>query len=169
MLKYLNKVIDTLTSHSLRTRYARMSKKREGFVFDTNDKPPPPDPLLQGSIKTAYDNMSSEEKERYRKIGEQMYGNIDFETGEIKQEVDCISDIMSAVKSGLHPWELTNEELGFMCSSLGAKWYEKFGYTKEEIDAKQKHISEQPSESSDVEKNKIENIMNILMKKSGTQ
>lgn len=86
--------------------------------------------------KRALENMSIEEKEKYRKIGEELYGNVDFNTGEIKQEVDATADLIALIRSGLHPKELSGEELGFLSSSLGSEWYKKFGYTKEDIDGK---------------------------------
>lgn len=120
------------TGKKKQRREARKNGEERCISIDTNDKgKPSEDPILR-----AYESLSPEEKERYRKIGEDLYGHINFETGEIKQEMDALGELISAVKSGLHPKELSGEELGFLSSSLGEKWYEKFGYKKEDIEEK---------------------------------
>ena len=89
-------------------------------------------------INAAREAMSSEDLEKYRKLGESMYANIDFEKAAVNnippEMEDFLVYINSALKSGLHPSMLLSDEKKFMNEIVGEKWYEKYGYIKEDLD-----------------------------------
>jgi hypothetical protein len=84
-------------------------------------------------------SMSPEEIHQYKTIGEELYGNIDFEKSEVLNNAppfiskDVIAYISSGIQSGLHPRDLDENEKAIMVESFGNDWFEKFGYSKEEM------------------------------------
>ena len=89
-------------------------------------------------INTAKKNMSKEDLERYQKIGESMFKNIDFETSKPLGNENFLSEsvayIIEGIKSGLHPSYLTDEEKHILKEYYGEKWYEKFNYTVSDLE-----------------------------------
>ena len=92
-------------------------------------------------ITSALNAMSDEDRENYKKLGESMFSNINFETESItdKNNVplflnDAASYICESIKSGLHPSMLTDDEKVVMENVLGKEWYKKYDYTKEDLD-----------------------------------
>ena len=98
-------------------------------------------------INYAKKNMSKEDLERYQKIGESMFKDIDFETSGPTDEkknhdasvlIDSVAYIVEGIKSGLHPSYLTVDEKNVMKEYYGEKWYEKYNYQLEDLDEIQK-------------------------------
>jgi len=83
-------------------------------------------------------SMSPEDLEKYKKLGESMYANIDYEKAAVSnmppEMEDFLVYITSALKSGLHPSMFSDEEKKFMNEIVGEKWYENYGYVKEDLD-----------------------------------
>ena len=68
--------------------------------------------------------MSQEDKENYRKCGEDIMKNWN-ENGEEEPKIsprDILIYIESALRSGLHPEDLTKKEQKFMRKVKGKKW-----------------------------------------------
>jgi len=93
-------------------------------------------------ITSALNSMSQEELDNYKKLGESMFGNINFETASVtdKNNVplflnDAASYICESIKSGLHPSMLTEDEKAVMENVLGKEWYKKYDYVKEDLDS----------------------------------
>ena len=93
-------------------------------------------------ITSALNSMSREELDNYKKLGESMFGDINFETASItdKNNVplflnDAASYICESIKSGLHPSMLTEDEKIVMENVLGKEWYKKYDYVKEDLDS----------------------------------
>lgn len=93
-------------------------------------------------ITSALNAMSPDELDHYKKLGESMFGDINFETASItdKNNVplflnDAASYICESIKSGLHPSMLTDDEKIIMENVLGKEWYKKYDYTKEDLDS----------------------------------
>jgi hypothetical protein len=93
-------------------------------------------------ITSALNAMSPEELDHYKRLGESMFSNINFETASItdKNNVplflnDAASYICESIKSGLHPSMLTDDEKIIMENVLGKEWYKKYDYTKEDLDS----------------------------------
>lgn len=59
-----------------------------------------------------FEQMSQEEQDRYKKMGDYMYGIVDFETGELKESVKDqeFKSILDALRSGLSIDDLTEHE-----------------------------------------------------------
>jgi hypothetical protein len=89
-------------------------------------------------INAAKESMSEKDLEKYRKLGESMYANIDFEKAAVNNIPPDMEDflvyISSAIKSGLHPSMLSHDEKKFMNEIVGEKWYENYGYVKEDLE-----------------------------------
>lgn len=88
--------------------------------------------------RVALEAMTAEQREQYREIGENIYSNINFEDTKIlNRELEPMSEsvayISSALKSGLHPDFLSEEEIVVLKDVYGEEWYTRFDYTKEDI------------------------------------
>jgi len=87
-------------------------------------------------VNAAISSMSKEDIEKYKKIGESMYKNIDFETSKICQESfmdDAVAYISESIKSGLHPSMLTKDEVNVLETVYGNEWYKKWGYVEGDL------------------------------------
>jgi hypothetical protein len=89
-------------------------------------------------IRSAMKGMSPEQLENYKKIGEEMYGNVDFVDSKIVNSLplpmsEAVAYVIQGLKSGLHPKDMDPNEILLLNSNIGEKWYEEFGYTKDDI------------------------------------
>lgn len=111
-----------MISISKNSKNSKNKKKEYDPFFD--------DPQIQ----QFRDSLSPEEKEKYDKIGKDLYDTINFETGETEDVVkDVMAQLRIMLQSGLHPSYLTYEEKAFLEKNLGNKWYEEFGYLENDI------------------------------------
>ena len=89
-------------------------------------------------IQAAKEALSKEDKERYAKLGKELFKNIDFEKCTVDNMPpsleDSINYIDSMIKSGLHPSMLNDDEKFLMKDVLGNEWYKKYGYIEEDLD-----------------------------------
>ncbi|OUW96008.1 MAG: hypothetical protein CBD97_02005 [Pelagibacteraceae bacterium TMED237] len=96
-------------------------------------------------IDEAKKAMSKKDIERYEKIGEEIWKNIDFVNNDVITEGNIINtvtpemkeginQIIAQINSGLHPSMLEDNEKIFMADALGKEWYLKWGYLKEDLD-----------------------------------
>lgn len=86
--------------------------------------------------KAAMNALSDEDILRYKAIGEQLYGNIDFEAAKVLNNMpppmaEAVAYVSMGLTSGLHPSDLTEDELALMVDTYGVKWYEMWDYTEE--------------------------------------
>ncbi len=86
-------------------------------------------PMVDNALKS----MNPEQRERYRVLGEELYGKIDFVDSKILDKIeDPIEEnaaiISESIKSGLHPSFLDNNEKEIIKSIYGENWYKHFGY-----------------------------------------
>jgi len=91
-------------------------------------------PMMEAARKS----LTDEQKLQYRQIGEELYGTIDFETGGYFDDIappltEAAAYIKESVKSGLHPSLLKENEKMILKDICGEKWYEEFGYCKEDL------------------------------------
>lgn len=87
-------------------------------------------------VEAAKKSMSPEELEEYKKIGEYMFRDMNFEKKEVKIQpnFDEAADYLSeAIKSGLHPSMMEDNEKCVMEQVHGDKWWEKFGYVEGDL------------------------------------
>lgn len=89
-------------------------------------------------FKNMMNNLSDEDKEKYKKIGEYMYNTIDYENNEILNKIktpteEILGYIEIALKSGLSAEDLEPEERKYMKDQFGNKWFERYGFTLDDI------------------------------------
>jgi hypothetical protein len=82
--------------------------------------------------------MSDEQKRKYKEIGQEMYGHMNFEDSKVLNNIphpmeETIAYIQEQLKSGLHPSDLEDNEKSFLTDALGKEWYNKWGYVKEDL------------------------------------
>ena len=90
--------------------------------------------------KAILENMDPEDVEKYSKMGEYMYSTTDFQASIPKPKksmeddmVDGVFYVEEALKAGLHPQDMEKKQVQLMYEIYGEKWYEKYGYTKDEV------------------------------------
>lgn len=93
-------------------------------------------PMTQAAIAA----LSNEDKERYRFIGEQLYGNIDYEENKVLNNmplamVEAVACIERQLQSGLHPSMLEDNEKAILRDVYGENWFLEWGYIKEDLDS----------------------------------
>ena len=89
-------------------------------------------------VRAAMAAMSEEEQEKYKKIGEQMYGNMNFNdsrytidpNAKLDEARECLE---SQLRSGLHPSDMEDNEKAVLVDSYGDKWYEKWDYVEGDL------------------------------------
>jgi len=89
-------------------------------------------------VTSALKSMSEEDIAKYKKLGEEMYGKINFEDSTIINNVcapmaEAVAYVEEGLKSGLHPQDLDENEVCLLIEAYGEKWYEKYGYTQDEV------------------------------------
>lgn len=95
------------------------------------------DDLFEGNLaQTALASLTPEQKENYKKIGEHMFGNTDFESE--NPHLDSVFEqvsfqVKAQLNSGLHPSMLLENEQEIMKEVYGEKWFEKWGYTSDDL------------------------------------
>lgn len=103
------------------------------------------DPLFNNNmVKSALKSLTPEQLENYKEIGRQMYDTVDFNDSKIIDEIappiaESIAYIESGINSGLLPNDMEDEEVEAMIQTFGDKWYERYGFTKEDIPDYQKN------------------------------
>lgn len=97
-------------------------------------------------VDAAKKSMTPEQLESYKEMGKYMYStNFQVkEAGEKKKpdDAEIAQYALNAVRSGLEPKELTQRELQALWGICGAKWYEEFGYAKEDVPEVSVNISD---------------------------
>ena len=91
-------------------------------------------------VNSALKSMSPSDLEHYKKLGESLYKDLNFETSNIESNenippylADALAYIVESIKSGLHPSMLDEDEKKVLEEVYGKEWYRKFDYTKEDL------------------------------------
>ena len=89
-------------------------------------------------VENAQKSLTNEQKEHYKRLGEEMYNNVDFEKSEILSNIDNSMKesgkyIYLQVRSGLHPSYLEENEKEIMSEIYGKEWYREFGYNEKDL------------------------------------
>lgn len=88
--------------------------------------------------RAAAASMSIEEKEKLKKLGEQMYGSVDFVKGTVPTTKPPIEDAVAYItlqlRSGMHPSMLEESEKQVMKTYHGSEWYKQWGYIEKDLD-----------------------------------
>ena len=91
-------------------------------------------PMVNNALKA----MSPEQLDEYKRIGEQLYGNINFEDSKIINNMpppmeESVAYIEQGIKSGLLPEDLDENEVVLLEQAYGPEWYLKYGRTKQDV------------------------------------
>ena len=91
------------------------------------------------TFKAAFNSLSEEDKEKYKKIGEDLYNTIDFTssnptTSNKEDPTEMIAYIENQLRSGIHPSDMEEGEKLIMSDIYGEEWYTKWGYVKGDLD-----------------------------------
>jgi hypothetical protein len=91
-------------------------------------------------VNSALKSMSSSDLEHYKKLGESLYKDLNFETSNIETKenippylADALAYIVESIKSGLHPSMLDEDEKKVLEEVYGKEWYKKWDFTKEDL------------------------------------
>ena len=103
-----------------------------------NQKPKESGLFNNPMINAAKEALSEEEKEKYARIGTEMYKDIDFDTNKNLNNqpapmAEATAYIVESIKSGLHPSMLDNDEKTLLYDAFGDDWWEQYGYVKEDL------------------------------------
>lgn len=84
-------------------------------------------------INAAKQALTPEQQEEYKKIGEQMYGDMDFETCKVLNNlpqpmVNAVEYLDECIHSGMHISYLEKNDQALMEQAFGKYWYERYGY-----------------------------------------
>lgn len=103
------------------------------------------DLFTNSMVKNALKALSPEDVQKYKEVGESLYGGIDFEEGKILKEKEELEEAVQhleiGLRSGLLPEELDEDEIDALVKIKGEKWYEEYGYTREEVPEPGLHIN----------------------------
>ncbi len=88
-------------------------------------------PMVENAMK----QMSPEQLKSFRKLGEQMYNDTNFNMtkGLPPGSGDAVEYIEAGLRSGLDPMDLDRDEVILLQEYRGKKWYEKYGYKNDDI------------------------------------
>jgi len=91
-------------------------------------------PMVNNALKA----MTSEQLENYKKIGEHLYGNINFEDSKILNNMlipteEAVAYVEEGIKSGISPSDLDENEVILLTNTYGDKWYLRYGFKEEEV------------------------------------
>lgn len=88
-------------------------------------------------VRAARNALSKEDIEKYKKIGEDYFNSVNFETSEVNNSHDPMHEVVnyieSMIQSGLHISDLTKDEAFMMSEIYGDEWYKKYGYSKDDL------------------------------------
>jgi len=116
-----------------------MSKKQNEHANAYTSEPSNIGLFNNDMFKAALEALSDEDKEKYKLIGEELYGKTDFVNSGIiptngSNSSELIAHVENQLMSGIHPSDMEDGEKLIMEDAYGDTWYIKWGYTKEDLD-----------------------------------
>ncbi len=89
-------------------------------------------------VNKALMSMSKEDIENYKKIGEQLYGSVNFEDSKVINSMpppmeEAVAYVESGIKSGLLPSDLDENEIVLLTDAFGQEWYKRYGFKREDV------------------------------------
>lgn len=90
-------------------------------------------------VKAAHAALSEEDKEKFRQMGESMFGGINFEDGQSLNNMpppmaEAVAYLESQLQAGMHPSVLDDNEKAILSDAYGEEWYKDWGYVNEDLD-----------------------------------
>jgi len=116
------------------TKVTYVKKKEEPYVPQGDQ-----DLFDNAMTRAALAALSPEEKERYKDIGERMYGHMNFEDAGMlanpgAKMTEALACVEAQIRSGLHPSDLAANEKALLADAYGEKWYEKWGFVVDDLE-----------------------------------
>lgn len=90
-------------------------------------------------VESAKNALTDEQKQDYKKIGEYMYNNQNYNIVEQGSQIkdaqveDILVYAITALRSGGDPHDLSQKELQELENYYGEKWYEQFNLEESEV------------------------------------
>lgn len=91
-------------------------------------------------VNSAKKAMTKEQMDEYKRIGEYMYNTDIYRTADTGSKVkedadpeDLLLYASEALKAGLDPMDLSQEEVRTFVDVYGDLWYERFGFKKDQV------------------------------------
>lgn len=78
-------------------------------------------------------SMSKEDLEDFERKGEELY-NAEFSTDLDDTKTLAVAYVNEALKSGMHPSYLNEDERDLMVNVYGKEWFKRYGYESELLD-----------------------------------
>lgn len=115
----------------------------ENIKVTTNGKETPqtgdaPSNVFNATPQQMYNKMmcqiDPDKEEQYRKFGEYFFNTVDVDNCKVKkpEELPPVHQLVlyatEGLKSGLHPRDLSNDELEALFQIVGPVWLERFGF-----------------------------------------
>lgn len=99
----------------------------------TNNVLPQGDNLFDNPmVRAASMSMSNEDKEKYKRLGEEMYDNVDFVSGDVNNlpppMAEAVAYLSTQLQAGMHPSVLESNEQELLSQAYGPTWYQRWGY-----------------------------------------
>jgi hypothetical protein len=88
---------------------------------------------LQKIIEKTKESLSPEEKERYDRMGKEIYNTVDFKNNVILNNSIIVDDTQQLIENGYHISLLSQTEQQKMKEKYGLEWYKRWGYNKEDL------------------------------------
>lgn len=91
-------------------------------------------PMVRSALKA----MTPQQRQRYKEIGEQMYGTVNFTDSKIINEMpvpmaEATAHIALGLRSGLDISDMDMNEISLMVEGYGKDWYKDFGFEIEDL------------------------------------
>ena len=122
-----------------------MGKKsrKEKKNTETTSKNPGIGTFSNEKIEKMFNSLTKEQQEEFKTMGDNIFNQFDLnEDGKMeinlsdfnKDYTEETAYIYQQIKAGIHISYLSKEEKNLMTNIFGEKWYEKWGYVKEDLE-----------------------------------
>ena len=113
----------------------RLPPRKNGPYVSTG----PNDLFDNPMVNAAQAALSEEDKERFRILGESMFGGVNFEDGQVLNNMpppmaEAVAYVELQLQAGLHPSSLDDNEKALLADAYGENWFIQWGYVKEDLD-----------------------------------
>lgn len=95
--------------------------------------------LLEAVKKNVEKGLTEEQRRDLKTLGEKFHESFDVARGTVNDlssisMEESLAYTVEALKSGIHPSYLNEDERAILMAGYGEEWYTKWGYTKEDLE-----------------------------------